>query len=73
MDAPTTQIDVASVSAMRTLVTPRELGSFSPTVRSLSRVRRFHPHMLRHTFACEWVHRSMSPKEIGFPETLFAP
>src|SRR5262245_36426345 len=37
-----------------------EPGSFSRMVRRLPGVQRFHPHMLRHTFACEWVDRGGS-------------
>lgn len=32
-------------------------SSFRKTVRKLSGVSRFHPHQLRHTFACRWVER----------------
>jgi integrase len=32
-------------------------GSFSKMVRKLSGVARFHPHQLRHTFACRWIER----------------
>ena len=42
------------------LVPFSEPGSFSRMVRRLSGVQRFHPHMLRHTFACEWVDRGGS-------------
>ncbi len=30
-------------------------GNFSWHVRRLSGVERFHPHMMRHTFACRWL------------------
>jgi integrase len=30
-------------------------GNFSWHVRRHSGVERFHPHMMRHTFACEWI------------------
>lgn len=42
------------------LVPFSEPGSFARMVRRLSGVDRFHPHMLRHTFACEWVDRGGS-------------
>ena len=42
------------------LVPYSERGSFSRMVRRLSGIQRFHPHMLRHTFACEWVDRGGS-------------
>lgn len=32
-------------------------GSFSWHVRRLSGVERFHPHQMRHTFACQWLER----------------
>ena len=35
-------------------------GAFSWTVRRASGVERFHPHMLRHTFACQWLERGGS-------------
>lgn len=30
-------------------------GAFANTVRRLSAVERFYPHLLRHTFACRWL------------------
>lgn len=42
------------------LVPYSEPGSFARMVRRLSGVQRFHPHMMRHTFACEWVDRGGS-------------
>ena len=33
---------------------------FSRRVRRLSGVERFHPHMLRHTFACRWLEKGGS-------------
>jgi len=33
----------------------KDASVFSRRVRRLSRVMRFHPHMLRHTFACQWL------------------
>ena len=30
-------------------------GSFNWHARRLSGVERFHPHMMRHTFACQWL------------------
>ena len=30
-------------------------GSFARMVKTLSGVDRFHPHQLRHTFACRWL------------------
>lgn len=35
-------------------------GTFSWHVRRLSGVERFHPHMMRHTFACRWLERGGS-------------
>jgi integrase len=32
-------------------------GTFSWHVRRLSGVERFHPHMMRHTYACTWIER----------------
>lgn len=42
------------------LVPFSEPGSFARMVRRFSGVRRFHPHMMRHTFACAWVDRGGS-------------
>lgn len=35
-------------------------GTFSWHVRRLSGVERFHPHMMRHTYACQWIERGGS-------------
>lgn len=35
-------------------------GTFSWHVRRLSGVERFHPHMMRHTYACVWLERGGS-------------
>ena len=35
-------------------------GTFSWQARRLSGVERFHPHMMRHTFACEWLEKGGS-------------
>lgn len=35
-------------------------GTFSWHVRRMSGVERFHPHMMRHTFACQWIERGGS-------------
>jgi integrase len=35
-------------------------GTFSWHARRLSGIERFHPHMMRHTFACEWLERGGS-------------
>ena len=35
-------------------------GTFSWHVRRMSGVERFHPHMMRHTFACRWIERDGS-------------
>ena len=35
-------------------------SSFQRTVRRLSGVHRFHPHQMRHTFACRWLERGGS-------------
>ncbi len=35
-------------------------GTFSWHARRLSGVERFHPHMMRHTYACTWVERGGS-------------
>lgn len=35
-------------------------GSFGRTVRRLSGVARFHPHQMRHTFACCWLEQGGS-------------
>jgi integrase len=35
-------------------------GTFSWHVRHMSGVERFHPHMMRHTFACRWIERGGS-------------
>jgi integrase/recombinase XerD len=35
-------------------------GTFSWHVRQMSGVERFHPHMMRHTFACRWIERGGS-------------
>jgi integrase len=35
-------------------------GTLSWHVRRLSGVERFHPHMMRHTFACQWLERGGS-------------
>jgi integrase len=35
-------------------------GSFSWHVRQMSGVERFHPYMMRHTFACRWIERDGS-------------
>jgi integrase len=32
-------------------------GTFSWHVRRLSGVERFHPHQMRHTYACTWIER----------------
>ena len=34
---------------------PTSSGAFATVVKKRSGVARFHPHMLRHTFACRWV------------------
>jgi integrase len=36
------------------------LGSFSKAVRQRTGVERFHPHQMRHTFACQWLERGGS-------------
>jgi integrase len=38
----------------------RDVTLFSRRARRLSGVRRFHPHQLRHTFACRWLERGGS-------------
>ena len=38
----------------------RSVGRFSDMCKKLSAVRRFHPHQLRHTFACRWLERGGS-------------
>lgn len=35
-------------------------GAFQRLVQNLSGVERFHPHQLRHTFACQWLERGGS-------------
>ena len=35
-------------------------GTFSWHVRRMSGIERFHPHMMRHTFACRWIERDGS-------------
>jgi integrase len=39
------------------LVPMRNSTGFTRQVRRYSGVRRFHPHQLRHTFACRWLER----------------
>jgi integrase len=39
---------------------PRAQGSFARMVKRLSGVQGFHPHQLRHTFACKWLERGGS-------------
>jgi integrase/recombinase XerD len=41
---------------------PERLGAdwFGEKVRKLSGISRFHPHQLRHTFACQWIERGGS-------------
>jgi integrase len=39
---------------------PRGQGSFARMVKRLSGVERFHPHRMRHTFACKWLERGGS-------------
>ena len=39
---------------------PRAQGSFARIVERLSGVERFHPHRMRHTFACKWLERGGS-------------
>jgi integrase len=38
----------------------KDATGFARRVRRLSGVERFHPHMLRHTFACRWLERGGS-------------
>jgi integrase len=38
----------------------RSSGAFARIVGRLSGVERFHPHQLRHTFACLWIERGGS-------------
>ena len=38
----------------------RGQGSFARMVKRLSGVSRFHPHQMRHTFACRWLERGGS-------------
>ncbi len=35
-------------------------GSFAKTVRRLSGIADFHPHRMRHTFACQWLEQGRS-------------
>ncbi len=42
------------------LVPFRSAGSFRNWVRRNTAVQDFHPHMLRHTFACQWLDRGGS-------------
>lgn len=39
------------------LIPFRHGNSFAKQVRRLSGVERFHPHQMRHTFACRWLER----------------
>jgi len=39
---------------------PRGQGSFARMVKRLSGAERFHPHTMRHTFACKWLERGGS-------------
>lgn len=35
-------------------------GSFTRVVRNLSEIADFHPHRMRHTFACSWLEQGGS-------------
>lgn len=35
-------------------------GSFARVIRNRTGIERFHPHQLRHTFACQWLERGGS-------------
>ena len=39
---------------------PTSKGSFSKVVRARSSILGFHPHQLRHTFACQWLEKGRS-------------
>lgn len=39
---------------------PKGHGSFSKTVRRMSGIPTFHPHQMRHTFACQWLEKGRS-------------
>jgi integrase len=39
---------------------PTSKGSFSKVVRARSGIAGFHPHQLRHTFACQWLEKGRS-------------
>jgi integrase len=42
------------------LLPVQDVTLFSRRARRLSGVQRFHPHQLRHTFACRWLERGGS-------------
>jgi integrase len=43
------------------LVTLKSGWGLSEQVRKVTGIQRFHPHMLRHTFACQWLERGGNP------------